>query len=435
MKKWQGKTNHFVNKCNDLLKQKDLIEENQIISIRLVRDYVSRGILSKPKRLGKEVYYNSDHINQMLACRSLVKDGWSLKMISDTFQNSSNEELLSLISDNTDENDSLKLIKTYKKQNPILKSSHITDLKPTNSRFSKFYRSNYDLNNQIKKEDEPAIIDSSAPKIQTDKPMNYNIVESRDDNLLPETKKRYTERGIFKKLFKRKKKHSFDRDTDPKITNQNTGFDFLTQLQDSKPTRRVRRKISETNDSLTIDKNIFGKLINEISNLNFKISRISHDLETSRKYYNHNSEIIQLRQEVHELKKIITDELTKKNLLISKFIKTNYTKKSASHSDNRNELDNNVFNINPVFFTKVQKLPFKRNTLLFLKKNKILYLGDLIKKSETDLLRNQDFNRSSLIEIREFLNSIQLHLGMELEEWPPDNLEQLSERYNNNFEK
>ena len=168
MKKWQGKTNHFVNKCNDLLKQKDLIEENQIISIRLVRDYVSRGILSKPKRLGKEVYYNSDHINQMLACRSLVKDGWSLKMISDTFQNSSNEELLSLISDNTDENDSLKLIKTYKNQNPILKSSDVRDLKPTNPNSSLFYKSDLESNTRMSEEDKSAIPGSLAPEIQTE---------------------------------------------------------------------------------------------------------------------------------------------------------------------------------------------------------------------------------------------------------------------------
>ena len=108
---WEGNTESFVEKCNSFITESSLDEAKQVLSVRLVRDYVARGILTKPKRSGKEVLFGYIQFIQMLACRSLLKDGWSLKMIAGQFKNSSIEEIESLISESNEENDSMKLIK------------------------------------------------------------------------------------------------------------------------------------------------------------------------------------------------------------------------------------------------------------------------------------------------------------------------------------
>ena len=110
---WEGNTESFVEKCNNFIIESSLDEAKQVLSVRLVRDYVARGILTKPKRSGKEVLFGYIQFIQMLACRSLLRDGWSLKMIAGQFKNSSIEEIESLISESNEENDSMKLIKLF----------------------------------------------------------------------------------------------------------------------------------------------------------------------------------------------------------------------------------------------------------------------------------------------------------------------------------
>ena len=63
-----------------------------------------------------------------------------------------------------------------------------------------------------------------------------------------------------------------------------------------------------------------------------------------------------------------------------------------------------------------------------LKNDNIVYIGDLVQKSEMEMLRTPNFGRKSLNEIKEVLSSMSLNLGMEIENWPPDNIEQLSKK-------
>ncbi|MEK7769226.1 MAG: DNA-directed RNA polymerase subunit alpha C-terminal domain-containing protein, partial [Pseudomonadota bacterium] len=58
-----------------------------------------------------------------------------------------------------------------------------------------------------------------------------------------------------------------------------------------------------------------------------------------------------------------------------------------------------------------------------LKAENIYYIGDLIQRTETELLRTPNLGRKSLNEIKEVLASHGLTLGMKLESWPPANLE------------
>jgi len=64
-----------------------------------------------------------------------------------------------------------------------------------------------------------------------------------------------------------------------------------------------------------------------------------------------------------------------------------------------------------------------------LKNDNIVYIGDLIQKSEAEMLRTPNFGRKSLNEIKEVLSGMGLHLGMAVENWPPENIEDLAKKY------
>ena len=57
-----------------------------------------------------------------------------------------------------------------------------------------------------------------------------------------------------------------------------------------------------------------------------------------------------------------------------------------------------------------------------LKAEQIYYIGDLIQKTEQDLLRTPNLGRKSLNEIKEVLTEKQLVLGTVIENWPPVDL-------------
>jgi len=64
-----------------------------------------------------------------------------------------------------------------------------------------------------------------------------------------------------------------------------------------------------------------------------------------------------------------------------------------------------------------------------LKNDNIVYVGDLVQKTEAEMLRTPNFGRKSLNEIKEVLAQMGLHLGTDVPDWPPENLEALAEAY------
>ncbi len=88
---------------------------------------------------------------------------------------------------------------------------------------------------------------------------------------------------------------------------------------------------------------------------------------------------------------------------------------------------------------KIAELPFNKNLLRkvdelelsvrsanCLKNDSLVYIGDLVQKTESEMLRTPNFGRKSLNEIKELLAEMGLHLGMQVEGWPPEDLESLS---------
>ena len=82
---------------------------------------------------------------------------------------------------------------------------------------------------------------------------------------------------------------------------------------------------------------------------------------------------------------------------------------------------------------KVDELELSVRSANCLKNDNIVYIGDLVQKSETDMLRTPNFGRKSLNEIKEVLNGMSLHLGMHIEEWPPENIEEMAKRLEEPF--
>lgn len=74
---------------------------------------------------------------------------------------------------------------------------------------------------------------------------------------------------------------------------------------------------------------------------------------------------------------------------------------------------------------KVDELELSVRSANCLKNDNIVYIGDLVQKTEAEMLRTPNFGRKSLNEIKEVLTQMGLHLGMEIDTWPPENIEDL----------
>lgn len=88
---------------------------------------------------------------------------------------------------------------------------------------------------------------------------------------------------------------------------------------------------------------------------------------------------------------------------------------------------------NPVLLKKVDELELSVRSANCLKNDNIVYIGDLIQKSEAEMLRTPNFGRKSLNEIKEVLAGMGLHLGMEVPDWPPEDIEALAKKYDDHL--
>ena len=95
--------------------------------------------------------------------------------------------------------------------------------------------------------------------------------------------------------------------------------------------------------------------------------------------------------------------------------------------------DDDGLEFNPLLLKKVDELELSVRSANCLKNDNIVYIGDLIQKTEAEMLRTPNFGRKSLNEIKEVLSGMGLHLGMDVEDWPPDDIEDLAKKYEDQF--
>ena len=89
--------------------------------------------------------------------------------------------------------------------------------------------------------------------------------------------------------------------------------------------------------------------------------------------------------------------------------------------------------INRNLLRKVDELELSVRSANCLKNDNIIYIGDLVQKTESEMLRTPNFGRKSLNEIKEVLTQMGLHLGMEVPEWPPENIDDLAKQMETDF--
>ena len=86
-----------------------------------------------------------------------------------------------------------------------------------------------------------------------------------------------------------------------------------------------------------------------------------------------------------------------------------------------------------VLLKKVDELELSVRANNCLKNDNITYIGELVQKTENDMLRTPNFGRKSLNEIKEQLAIMGLELGMSVEGWPPENIDELSRKFDNPY--
>ncbi|PPR45706.1 MAG: DNA-directed RNA polymerase subunit alpha [Alphaproteobacteria bacterium MarineAlpha5_Bin8] len=84
---------------------------------------------------------------------------------------------------------------------------------------------------------------------------------------------------------------------------------------------------------------------------------------------------------------------------------------------------------------KVEELELSVRSANCLKNDNIIYIGDLVQKSESEMLRTPNFGRKSLNEIKEVLQQMELGLGITVPSWPPENIEELAKKFEDPFNK
>jgi DNA-directed RNA polymerase subunit alpha len=84
--------------------------------------------------------------------------------------------------------------------------------------------------------------------------------------------------------------------------------------------------------------------------------------------------------------------------------------------------------VDPILLRPVDDLELTVRSANCLKAENIFLIGDLIQRTEVELLKTPNLGKKSLTEIKDVLATRGLSLGMRLENWPPENLEELMAR-------
>ena len=95
--------------------------------------------------------------------------------------------------------------------------------------------------------------------------------------------------------------------------------------------------------------------------------------------------------------------------------------------------DGDEFPFNKNLLRKVDELELSVRSANCLKNENIFYIGDLIQRSESDMLKTPNFGRKSLNEIRGLLTTMGLSFGMSIPGWPPENIDELAKNLEDQY--
>ena len=89
--------------------------------------------------------------------------------------------------------------------------------------------------------------------------------------------------------------------------------------------------------------------------------------------------------------------------------------------------------LNENLFRTVDELELSVRSANCLQNADLRYIGELVQKTEAEMLKTKNFGRKSLNEIKEVLAQMGLHLGMEVPGWPPENIDELAKRFEDHY--
>ena len=109
------------------------------------------------------------------------------------------------------------------------------------------------------------------------------------------------------------------------------------------------------------------------------------------------------------------DELIEQLSVLNERYNTNLDFAKSAHIN----INEKIANLNQNLFKRLDEIDFSIRTMNVFKNENLTHFGDLVQKTENDLLRMPNFGRKSLIEIKNVLDELSLYLGMEIN-WPPE---------------
>ena len=112
-RKWEGNIEELTERAREILLRQIHDAKAADLSVRLVRAYAQRGILSRAERAGKEVRYGLRHLLELVAARGLLTDGWPLAKIASYFGACSDTDLKRLVPDMGPENRALSPVQRF----------------------------------------------------------------------------------------------------------------------------------------------------------------------------------------------------------------------------------------------------------------------------------------------------------------------------------
>jgi hypothetical protein len=116
---WTGDVSELTRLAGEILATRGLVDASTEPTVRVIRDYAQRGIVSRAGRQGKEAIYGYRQLLEFVAARVLVADGWPLAKIAEHFAHIPIAELRNLISGHRDGNRAAAVARRLRSETPI----------------------------------------------------------------------------------------------------------------------------------------------------------------------------------------------------------------------------------------------------------------------------------------------------------------------------
>jgi hypothetical protein len=116
---WTGDVGELARLAGEILVARGLVDASTEPTVRVIRDYAQRGIVSRAERLGKEAIYAYRQLLEFVAARVLVADGWPLAKIAEHFAHIPVAELRNLISGYQDGNRAAEVARRLRSETRI----------------------------------------------------------------------------------------------------------------------------------------------------------------------------------------------------------------------------------------------------------------------------------------------------------------------------